>query len=334
MNVGANIRCIDSHTMGEATRIIVGGVPVLKGSTVMEKKKYFLEHYDYIRKMAMLEPRGHADMFGALLTEPCDPSADYGVIFLDGGGCLNMCGHGTIGVCTVLVETGMVKVTQPITEITFEAPAGLVRAQVEVKDGEVVQVSFKNVPAFLYKKDVTVDVPELGRKITCDISFGGSFFAIVKDEEMGVEIDPKNLDDIVPKALALRKALNENVEIKHPYLDITTVDLVEIYGKAKSPDADLQNVVVFGEKQVDRSPCGTGTSAKMADLVARGNLKIGDRFVYESVFQTKFIGVPVEKTTCGDFEAIIPQVTGKAYITGFNDLVLDRRDPLGHGFIM
>ncbi|MBF1248769.1 MAG: proline racemase family protein [Lachnospiraceae bacterium] len=334
MNVGANIRCIDSHTMGEATRIIVGGVPVLKGSTVMEKKKYFLEHYDYIRKMAMLEPRGHADMFGALLTEPCDPSADYGVIFLDGGGCLNMCGHGTIGVCTVLVETGMVKVTEPITEITLEAPAGLVRAQVEVKDGEVVQVSFKNVPAFLYKKDVTVDVPELGRKITCDISFGGSFFAIVKDEEMGVEIDPKNLDDIVPKALALRKALNENVEIKHPYLDITTVDLVEIYGKAKSSDADLQNVVVFGEKQVDRSPCGTGTSAKMADLVARGNLKIGDRFVYESVFQTKFIGVPVEKTTCGDFEAIIPQVTGKAYITGFNDLVLDRRDPLGHGFIM
>ena len=334
MNVGANIRCIDSHTMGEATRIIVGGVPVLKGSTVMEKKKYFLEHYDYIRKMAMLEPRGHADMFGALLTEPCDPSADYGVIFLDGGGCLNMCGHGTIGVCTVLVETGMVKVTEPITEITLEAPAGLVRAQVEVKDGEVVQVSFKNVPAFLYKKDVTVDVPELGRKITCDISFGGSFFAIVKDEEMGVEIDPKNLDDIVPKALALRKAFNENVEIKHPYLDITTVDLVEIYGKAKSSDADLQNVVVFGEKQVDRSPCGTGTSAKMADLVARGNLKIGDRFVYESVFQTKFIGVPVEKTTCGDFEAIIPQVTGKAYITGFNDLVLDRRDPLGHGFIM
>ena len=334
MNVGANIRCIDSHTMGEATRIIVGGVPVLKGSTVMEKKKYFLEHYDYIRKMAMLEPRGHADMFGALLTEPCDPSADYGVIFLDGGGCLNMCGHGTIGVCTVLVETGMVKVTEPITEITLEAPAGLVRAQVEVKDGEVVQVSFKNVPAFLYKKDVTVDVPELGRKITCDISFGGSFFAIVKDEEMGVEIDPKNLDDIVPKALALRKALNENVEIKHPYLDITTVDLVEIYGKAKSSDADLQNVVVFGEKQVDRSPCGTGTSAKMADLVARGNLKIGDRFVYASVFQTKFIGVPVEKTTCGDFEAIIPQVTGKAYITGFNDLVLDRRDPLGHGFIM
>ena len=334
MNVGANIRCIDSHTMGEATRIIVGGVPVLKGSTVMEKKKYFLEHYDYIRKMAMLEPRGHADMFGALLTEPCDPSADYGVIFLDGGGCLNMCGHGTIGVCTVLVETGMVKVTEPITEITLEAPAGLVRAQVEVKDGEVVQVSFKNVPAFLYKKDITVDVPELGRKITCDISFGGSFFAIVKDEEMGVEIDPKNLDDIVPKALALRKALNENVEIKHPYLDITTVDLVEIYGKAKSSDADLQNVVVFGEKQVDRSPCGTGTSAKMADLVARGNLKIGDRFVYESVFQTKFIGVPVEKTTCGDFEAIIPQVTGKAYITGFNDLVLDRRDPLGHGFIM
>ena len=334
MNVGANIRCIDSHTMGEATRIIVGGVPVLKGSTVMEKKKYFLEHYDYIRKMAMLEPRGHADMFGALLTEPCDPSADYGVIFLDGGGCLNMCGHGTIGVCTVLVETGMAKVTEPIIEITLEAHAGIVRAQVEVMDGEVVQVSFKNVPAFLYKKDVTVDVPELGRKITCDISFGGSFFAIVKDEEMGVEIDPKNLDDIVPKALALRKALNENVEIKHPYLDITTVDLVEIYGKAKSPDADLQNVVVFGEKQVDRSPCGTGTSAKMADLVARGNLKIGDRFVYESVFQTKFIGVPVEKTTCGDFEAIIPQVTGKAYITGFNDLVLDRRDPLGHGFIM
>lgn len=331
MNFRKSIHIIDTHTVGQATRIIVGGVPVLRGNTMMEKKEYFMEHCDEIRVMAMQEPRGHADMFGAVLTEPTCPEADYGMLFIDGAGCLNMCGHGTIGVAAALVETEMVKVTEPYTDLTLEAPAGLIRVRVEVEDGHAKNVSFRNVPAFLYKKDVKVKLPDFGT-VTCDISFGGNFFAIIKDSELDVDIAPENLDDIIPKALELKKCINEQIEIKHPFLDITTVDLVEIYGKAKSPDADMQNVVVLGKGEVDRSPCGTGTCAKIADLHARKELALNEKFVYESVLKAKFSARVVEECKVADYDAIIPEITGSAYITGFNHLVLDRRDPIGYGF--
>lgn len=331
MNFRKSVHVIDTHTAGQATRIIVGGIPVLKGKTMMEKKEYFKNNCDDIRRMLMHEPRGHADMFGAVLTEPIDERADYGMIFLDGVGCLNMCGHGTIGVATALVETEMVKVTEPITKLTLESPAGLIEVTVEVDQGKAVNVSFKNVPAFLYKKDVKVTVPELGT-VTMDISFGGNFFAIVKAADIAVEIAPKNVKDIIPKALNIMKAVNEQIEIKHPELDIDSVDLVEIYGPAKSPDADNQNVVVLGEGEVDRSPCGTGTCAKIATLVAREQLPLDQDFVYESILQTKFIAKAVGTAKIGDYEGIIPQITGSAYITGFNHLVQDPSDPLEYGF--
>lgn len=333
MNFEKSIHIIDTHTVGQATRIIVGGIPVLRGKTMMEKKEYFIKHCDDIRVMAMHEPRGHADMFGAVLTEPIDDKADYGMIFIDGVGCLNMCGHGTIGVATALVETNMVEVKEPYTDIVLESPAGLISVRVEVEEGRAKSVSFQNVPAFLYKKDVKVQVPELGT-ITCDISFGGNFFAIVKNTELQVEIEPENLKDIVPKALNLLKCINEQIEIRHPLLSIHTVDLVEIFGEAKSPKADMQNVVVLGEGEVDRSPCGTGTCAKVATLYARNELALGEKFVYESVLRTKFSAKALKECQVGEYRAVIPEITGSAYITGFNHLVLDKQDPIGYGFTL
>ena len=331
MDFFKSLHVIDTHTVGQATRIIIAGAPPLRGKTMMEKKGYLSENYDYIRSSTMLEPRGHADMFGALITEPTCPEADFGMIFMDGVGYLNMCGHGTIGVATVLVETGMAAVTEPYTDLVLEAPAGLIRVRVLVKDGRAVNVTFTNVPAFLYRKDVKVDVPGLGR-VQFDIAFGGSFFAIVKDSQLGVEISPHNIGNNVARALKLLRYVEDNVSVKHPLLNINKIELVEIYGNPKSPDADCQNMVVLGEGEVDRSPCGTGTCAKLAVLYSKGELKVGEEFVHESVLQTKFTGRILDVTQVGDFTAVIPQITGSAYITGFNQMVIDRNDPLRFGF--
>lgn len=333
MNFTKSIQVIDTHTVGQATRIVTGGLPILKGHTMMEKKHYFQEHYDSVRTMLMQEPRGHANMFGAVLTEPTDDRADYGVLFIDGAGCLNMCGHGTIGVATALVETNMVTVTEPVTELTLEMPAGLIDVSVDVKDGRATSVHFQNVSSFLYKRDVKVNLPTLG-EVTCDISFGGNFFAIIKDSELGVDIAPENLKEIVPKALSLLKCVNEQVAVKHPNLDIDTVDLVEIYGEPRDAGVDKQNVVVLGQGEVDRSPCGTGTSAKVATLVAKHELKLNEDFVYESILRTTFSGKAIAQTKVGDYAAVIPEITGSAYITGFNQLVQDPLDPLGDGFVI
>lgn len=334
MKFSRSLHVVDSHTMGEPTRVLIGGVPHIPGKTMPEKKEYLEKNMDYVRTTLMLEPRGHNDMFGSMILPPTTEDADLGVIFMDGGGYLNMCGHGTIGTCVVAVETGMVEVKEPFTDLVLETPAGLVKARVEVKDGIAKDVSFENVPSFLFKEDVSVDLPGVG-EVNFDISFGGSFFAIIKDEELGVEILPENANEITDIALRLRDIINEEIEIQHPtQAHINTVDLVEIYGEAKSEDADYQNVVIFGAGQVDRSPCGTGTSAKMATLYAKGELGLNEDFVYESIINTKFGGKVLEETKVGDLDAIVPQVSGAAYITGFNHLVIDEEDPVKHGFLL
>lgn len=328
------IFAIDSHTMGEPTRIVVGGIPKIPGKTMPEKKAYLEEHLDYVRTAIMLEPRGHNDMFGSIVTQPTMDEADIGIIFMDGGGYLNMCGHGSIGAATVAVETGMVPVTEPVTELTLEAPAGLVKAKVKVENGKAKEVSIVNVPAFLYKRDVEVEVPGIG-KVTMDISFGGSFFAIVKSESLGLDICAANAQKLIQVGMDIIKAVNEQVEIQHPTLPhIKTVDLAEIYGPAKSPDATLQNAVVFGQGQLDRSPCGTGTSAKLATLYAKGMLKMNEDFIYESILQTKFKGKVIGETKVGDYDAIIPEISGSAFITGHNQFFIDPEDPVKHGFIL
>lgn len=331
MKSSRHIYTVESHTMGEPLRLIVGGIPVIPGKTMPEKKAYFMEHYDYLRRSLMLEPRGHKDMFGAVLTAPTMPDADIGVIFMHGEGYHNMCGHGTIATNTILIETGMVEVKEPVTTIKMEAPAGLVTVNIAVENGKAKGVSFQNVPAFLYKRDVTVDVPKIG-KITMDISFGGSFFAVVNGKQLGLDICTENSSQLVEIGMSIIKAANEQIEVQHPELaHIKTIDLCEIYGPAKSPDANMQNITVF-DGQIDRSPCGTGTCAKLATLWGKGELQIGEEFVYESVIQTKFIGKALKETNVGPYKAIVPEITGSAYITGYSQFVIDEEDPVKHGF--
>lgn len=334
MKIKRSLHTIDSHTMGEPTRVVVGGVPVIPGENIQEKKQYLENNLDYIRTAIMHEPRGHNDMFGSIITEPTTPEADIGIIFMDSGGYLNMCGHGSIGASTVLVQTGMIEVEEPYTNIKLETPAGLVKSRIKVKDGKVQEVSITNVPSFLYKKDVQLELPDVG-KVTFDISFGGSFFAIIKDSELKVEIDPRNANIISERAMKLKEIINKEIPVMHPIKQhINTVDLIEIYGEPKTREANYQNVVVFGNGQLDRSPCGTGTSAKMATLYAKGQLGIEEPFVYESIINTKFKGRVLEEVTIGGFKAIIPEITGSAYITGFNHFVIDDSDPVKYGFVL
>lgn len=331
MKTQRTIFTVESHTMGEPLRLVVGGIPNLKGNTIPEKRDYFIEHYDYLRTALMLEPRGHKDMFGAILTQPTMPEADVGVIFMHGKGFHNMCGHGTIATNTILVETGLVDVTEPVTTIHMEAPAGLVTVHVKVEDGRAKEVSFENVPAFLYQEQVPVEVP--GREtVTVDIAFGGSFFAMLDAEQLGIDICPENTDALIKAGMEIIEAANRQIPVIHPELPhIKTIDLCEIYGPAKSPDADLQNITIF-DGQIDRSPCGTGTSAKVAALWARGKLKLGEPFVYESVIGTKFTGRALRETMVGPYRAVVPEITGSAYITGHSQFLIDDEDPVKYGF--
>lgn len=334
MKFSRTIQAIDSHTAGEATRIVVGGIPNIKGNTMPEKKQYLEDHLDHIRTAIMLEPRGHNDMFGSVMTQPCDPDADFGIIFMDGGGYLNMCGHGSIGAMTVAVETGVVPMEEPVTKVVMEAPAGIIKGDVKVENGKVQSVSIFNVPAFLYKKDQEVELPGVG-KVKFDISFGGSFFAIVHASQLGLKIEPKNAAKLTDMAMELRDIINRDIEIQHPTLEhIKTVDLVEIWDEPTNEKATYKNVVIFGQGQVDRSPCGTGTSAKLATLHARGELKEGEKFVYESILGTLFEGEIVGTTKVGEFDAVLPKITGSAYMTGFNNFLIDEDDPVKYGFIL
>ena len=331
MKTQRTIFTVESHTMGEPLRLVVGGIPNLKGNTISEKRDYFIKHYDYLRTALMLEPRGHKDMFGAILTQPTMPEADVGVIFMHGKGFHNMCGHGTIATNTILAETGLVDVTEPVTTIHMEAPAGLVTVHVKVEDGRAKEVSFENVPAFLYKEQVPVEVPGRGT-VTVDIAFGGSFFAMLDAAQLGIDICPENADALIKAGMEIIEAANRQIQVIHPELPhITTIDLCEIYGPAKSPDADLQNITIF-DGQIDRSPCGTGTSAKVAALWARGKLKLGEPFVYESVIGTKFTGRALRETKVGPYRAVVPEITGSAYITGHSQFLIDDEDPVKYGF--
>lgn len=327
------IKTIDSHTMGESTRIVYDGFPYLPGKTMMDKKNYLMKNYDYLRSALMLEPRGHRDMFGALLTKPVHEEADFGVIFMDSGGCLNMCGHGSIGAASMIVETGMVPVVEPYTEVVLDAPSGIIRTKVHVVDGKATEVSILNVPAFLYKEGLTVELPDIG-EVNFDISFGGSFFALVDAKEIGVPLELQNVEKLTNIGMSLREKINETVEIKHPYLDITTVDLVEFYDTTENKKANLKNCVIFGDAQVDRSPCGTGTSAKMAALYAKGKMKPGDTFIYESITGSLFKGEIEQEVDVDGKNGIIPKITGSAYITGINNWILDNDDPLERGFLL
>ncbi len=335
MKFSRYIMAVDSHTMGEPTRIIVGGLPNIPGDTMADKKAYLESKLDHLRTATMHEPRGHLNMFGSVLTQAVEKDSAFGIIFMDGGGYLNMCGHGSIGAVTVAIETGIVEPVEPETIVNFDSPAGTICARAVVEDKKVKSVSITNVPSFLYKSDLKIKVPELG-EITFDIAFGGSFFAIMPASQVGLSIEPKNVHKLIKAGMQIRKAVNEQIEVQHPELEhIKSVDLVEFYQQPKDEGEDYKNVVIFGKGQADRSPCGTGTCAKMATLYAKGQLGLNTEFVYASIVDTRFTGRLLrEAGKVGEFDTVIPEITGSAHITSFNQFVIDDRDPLRHGFIL
>lgn len=328
------LQVVDAHTCGEFCRMVIGGFPEPEGNTMIEKKKWMEANYDHVRTALMLEPRGHHDMFGAFLCEPVNKEADLGVMFMDTGGYLNMCGHCTIGAVTVAIEAGLVESKEGENEVVLDAPAGIIRTKAQVKDGKVTEVTLTNVPAFIYKDNLTAVID--GIEIPYTISFGGSFFALVDTTKLDIgEINAKTVPTYTALGMKLRDKINAEVEIQHPTLDITEVDLVEFYGPTPNPDkATMRNVVVFGDAQADRSPCGTGTSAKLATLHAWGELGVGEEFIYESFIGTTFKGVIKEETKIGDFDAVIPMITGSACLTGVATYLIDPEDPLKYGFLV
>ncbi|WP_018350679.1 proline racemase family protein [Longispora albida] len=320
---------VDSHTEGMPTRVITGGVGVIPGASMAERREYFLEHMDDIRTLLMYEPRGHAAMSGAILQPPTRPDADYGVLYIEVSGCLPMCGHGTIGVATVLVETGMVTVTEPVTKVRLETPAGLVECSVAVKDGRAESVTLTNVPAFCVELDATVDVPGLGQ-VRYDLAFGGNFYAFVKLEELGLPFDRAAKEELIKAGLAIMDAIPAP---KHP--EFPTYGVHHVYLEAPGSDAThSRHAMAIHPGWFDRSPCGTGTSARMAQLHARGELGLEQDFVNESFIGTRFIGRLVGDAQVGEYPAVIPTVTGRAWITGMGQYLLDPEDPFPAGFLL
>ena len=334
MRIARVFSVIDTHTGGEPTRTVIGGLPYIPGKTIIDKMKYLQENMAWVRTALMFEPRGHNVMSGVILTEPTHPDADIGVIFIETGGYLPMCGHDTIGVSTALVETGMVKVNEPVTHITLDTPAGLTRVRVEVDKGVAKSVTFRNIPSFVFAKDVIVDAPKFG-KIRMDVSYGGNVYAILSADSVGIEIAPENASEIIQKGRVIRDAVNAQVKIQHPersFIDSCTH--VEFYGKPTAPGAHVKNAVFFANSGVDRSPCGTGTSAKVATLYTKGELKLNEEFVHESIIGSIFKARAVEETKVGPYQAIVPEVTGRAYIMGIHQIFIDPDDPHKHGFLL
>ncbi len=334
MKIARVFSAIDTHTGGEPTRTIIGGLPYIPGKGVVDKMKYLREHMDWIRTALMFEPRGHSVMSGAILTEPTHPEADIGVIFIETGGYLPMCGHDTIGVSTVLIETGMVRVEEPVTYITLDTPAGLTRVKVDVENGTAKAVTFRNVPSFVFAADATIDIPEHG-KIKVDISYGGNVYAIVAAEALEMEIRPENAIQLIEKGRIVRDAVNAQVKIQHPEKDfINSCTHVEFYGEPTTVEAHVKNAVFFANSGIDRSPCGTGTSAKIATLYAKGKIRLNEEFVHESIIGSIFRARAVEETRVGPHAAIISEITGSAYIMGINQLFIDPDDPHRNGFLL
>ena len=330
----AALQVVDAHTVGEFCRMVIGGFPEPEGNTMIEKKKWMEENYDHVRTALMFEPRGHHDMFGAFICEPVNKEAQFGVLFMDTGGYLNMCGHCTIGAVTVAIEAGLVESHEGENEVVMEAPAGLIRTKAIVKDGKVESVTLTNVPAFVYLENQKVVVD--GKEITFTISFGGSFFALVDTTQLDIgEINAKTVPAYTELGMKMMEIINKEIPVKHPLLDITTVDLVEFYGPTPNKDnADLRNVVIFGEAQADRSPCGTGTSAKLATLYKWGEIGVGEKFRYESFMGSLFIGEIKELAKVGEYDAVVPMVTGSCYLTGVGTYLIDPTDNLKYGFIV
>jgi proline racemase len=315
------------------TRVVTGGVGPIPGETMLERKLHFETEMDELRLLLMREPRGHGAMSGAILQPPTRDDADWGVLFIEVSGCLPMCGHGTIGVATVLVETGMVPVTEPETVIRLDVPAGLVEARVRVEHGRARAVTLRNVPSFLLARDRTVDVPGLGA-IAYDMAYGGNFYALTPAADAGLVVDPARSAELIDAGLRVMAAINASDRPVHPDDPRIGGCRHVVFHEPGRDGADARAATSIHPGWLDRSPCGTGTSARMAQLHARGALAIGEEFVNESVIGSRFSGRAVAETTVGGLPAIVPEITGRAWITGMGQYLLDAEDPFPAGFTL
>jgi len=341
---------IDSHTAGEPTRLVVGGLPPVPGETINDKRLYLSEHLDHVRMLLTQEPRGHRDMLAAVVTEPVHAEAAFGVVFMDACRYPYMCGHGTIGAVTTLIETGWLAAEEPEMAVVVDSPSGMLHTHARVRKappgvggaGERVRVesvALQMESAFAFALDQPLEVEGLGR-LTVDVSFAGGFFAMVSVDQIGLALTPENGPELARLGMAIIAAANRQLQVQHPtHTYINTIDVAEFYNPAGPvPGSHAQgrgkNAVIYGEAHMDRSPCGTGTSAKMTLMHRRGELAVGQPFLNEGILGTTFEGRVVAETTVGDLPAIVPEVRGSAHITGVNQFILDPRDPFPRGFLV
>jgi 4-hydroxyproline epimerase len=323
--------CIDAHTCGNPVRLVAGGGPLLEGNSMMEKRLHFLREFDWIRKGLMFEPRGHDMMSGSILYPPHDPQNDIGVLFIETSGCLPMCGHGTIGTITIAIEEGLVIPKTP-GKLRIETPAGIVLIEYKQEGKKVLSVKLTNVPAFLYASNLEVVCPDLG-PIRVDVAYGGNFYAIVDPQENFKGIENHTADQLISWSRVCRKLLNEQYQFVHPENEnIKGLSHLLWTGKPMAASSSARNAVFYGDKAIDRSPCGTGTSARMAQWYAKGLLKKGDAFIHESIIGSTFTGRIESETTINGLPAIVPSIEGWAKVTGYNTIIIDDDDPYAHGF--
>lgn len=325
--------CIDGHTCGNPVRLVTGGAPLLHGADMLEKRAHFLAEYDWIRTGLMFEPRGHDQMSGAILYPPTRADCDIAVLFIETSGCLPMCGHGTIGTVTIALENGLVRPATPGL-LRLDTPAGRVDVTYRQEGRFIEEVRLTNVPGFLYAEGLTAEVEGLG-EIAVDVAYGGNFYAIVEPQKNFRDMADFSAVELVGLSPKLRTALNAKYEFVHPEKpEINGLSHILWTGAPRAPEADARNAVFYGDKAIDRSPCGTGTSARMAQLAARGKLKPGDDFVHESIIGSLFKGRVEAAAEVAGRPAIIPSIAGWARVTGINTIFIDDRDPFAHGFVV
>jgi 4-hydroxyproline epimerase len=324
--------CIDAHTCGNPVRLVAGGAPILHGKNMSEKRQHFLREFDWIRKGLMFEPRGHDMMSGSILYPPSDPANDMAVLFIETSGCLPMCGHGTIGTVTIAIEHGLVVPKIP-GKLILETPAGLVHVEYQQEVKKVKSVKLRNVKAYLAAENIIATCPGLG-ELVLDVAYGGNFYAIVDPQKNFPGLEHFKAEQLIAFARELRDDINKRYSFVHPENPtINGCSHILWAGKTIDPSSTARNAVFYGDKAIDRSPCGTGTSARMAQWHAKGKLKVGDEFIHESIIGSKFIGRIEEETKLGGKPAIIPRVEGWARIYGFNTITIDPQDdPYAHGF--
>ncbi len=325
--------CVDAHTCGNPVRVVAGGGPNLVGANMSEKRQHFLKEFDWIRKGLMFEPRGHDMMSGSILFPPHDPQNDFAILFIETSGCLPMCGHGTIGTITIAIEEGLVTPKVP-GKIRMEAPAGLVEIEYQQTGKKVDWVRLTNVKSYLAAENLTVDCPELG-ELTFDVAYGGNYYAIVDPQKNFSGIQDFTAGRIIQYSQVVRRRINEKYPNRFIHPENSTIrDVSHMLwtGEPIDPTSSGRNAVFYGDKAIDRSPCGTGTSARMAQLYAKGKLKLGEPFIHESFIGSKFIGRVEQETTLSDKKAIVPSIQGWAQVTGYNNIIIDDDDPYAHGF--